>query len=92
MFTKCEKETERIIKHIGWTGFFGIDFLIDQKTNKPYAIDINPRPSVALNVAAYSGVDIIPEWVKIADNTIPNILPKPKENVKKGRKYVNIRS
>jgi biotin carboxylase len=65
---KCSKAARKFIKNIKWSGFISIDFIIENDTDKAYIIDVNPRPSVCVNVAYNGGVDLIPQWIKIAEN------------------------
>lgn len=78
----CVREAARFIKHISWTGFISMDFLIDENDGEFYIIDCNPRPSVCINVGYYGGVDMIPQWCAIADGEpaekLPPIIPEIK--------------
>ncbi len=78
----CVKEADRFIKHISWTGFISMDFLIDENDGKIYIIDCNPRPSVSINMGFYGGVDMIPQWCVIADGEPAKKLPSIKPGIK----------
>lgn len=86
----CSKDAYKFVEHIKYSGFISIDFMVDERTGKQYIIDINPRPSVCINVGYYSGVDLIPEWVKIAMGEKANILPKGKEEVKSSTHFADV--
>jgi len=85
LFNKiCSEEGAKFIKHINWTGFISIDFMVDKDTGEPYVVDVNPRASVCINVAYYGGVDMIPQWVNIVEGNqvekLPDILPGVKSS------------
>jgi hypothetical protein len=57
---KAQEEMQRIARHIGKTlhlkqyrGIFGIDFLVEEKTNKVYVLEINPRFTAATNMLTF---------------------------------------
>jgi predicted ATP-grasp superfamily ATP-dependent carboligase len=62
------EEAKKIIVHTRWSGFIGMDFLVDDQTGDLYVIDCNTRPSVGINVAHFAGADLLPEWMKVADH------------------------
>lgn len=54
---EAEEYAERIMSHLKWHGVAMVEFRIDQKTQKPYFLEINPRFWGSLNEAVCSGVD-----------------------------------
>jgi len=86
----CSEEAARFVKHIGWTGFISIDFMVDKATGKPYIIDVNPRASVCINVGFYGGVDKIPQWIRIADGLEAEVLPQIKPEVKSSTHFADV--
>ncbi|PLX02398.1 MAG: hypothetical protein C0594_11970, partial [Marinilabiliales bacterium] len=86
----CSKSAAQFIKHINWTGFISIDYILDEFTGKAYIIDVNTRPSVCINVGYYGGVDMLPEWIKIAQYKKAKKLPKIKENIKSSTHFADI--
>ncbi|MGE5086245.1 MAG: ATP-grasp domain-containing protein [Bacillota bacterium] len=41
---EMEKAAEIVAREMKYTGFGSLDFIIDEKTQKPYVIEMNPRP------------------------------------------------
>jgi predicted ATP-grasp superfamily ATP-dependent carboligase len=86
----CSDAGREFLKQIRWTGFISIDFMIDEATGTPYIIDVNPRPSVCINVGYYGGVDMIPEWVKIAKGEKAVILPRIKTEIMSSTHFADV--
>ncbi len=87
---KCSKAAQRFIKGIKWSGFISIDFIIENNTDRAYIIDVNPRPSVCINVAYNGGVDLIPQWMKIADNIEAEALPKTQTGIRSSTHFADV--
>ncbi len=49
--------TERLAAATGWSGFLGLDFIVDDVTGTPYLIDANPRANPAVHLGYLGGVD-----------------------------------
>jgi predicted ATP-grasp superfamily ATP-dependent carboligase len=47
----------RLAGATGWTGFLGLDFIVDRRDGTPYLIDANPRSSPAIHLGYLGGVD-----------------------------------
>lgn len=54
---EIESLTARLAQATGWTGFLGLDFLVDRATGVPYLIDANPRATPAVQLGCLAGVD-----------------------------------
>jgi len=54
-----ERVSTRLAKATRWTGFLGLDFMVDRASGRPYLIDANPRPNPAVHLGFLAGVD----WV-----------------------------
>jgi predicted ATP-grasp superfamily ATP-dependent carboligase len=53
-----DKETEPLLKHVGWNGVAEIDYLWDgNKDHKPWLIEVNPRFWAGMFHSVQSGVD-----------------------------------
>ncbi|MFC1524315.1 ATP-grasp domain-containing protein [Thermodesulfobacteriota bacterium] len=52
-----ENDFEKLLRNLKWNGVCQGDFVIDEKTQTPYLIDINPRFWGSLAQAIASGVD-----------------------------------
>ena len=49
--------TERLAKATGWSGFLGLDFIIDGNDGTPFLIDANPRANPGIQLGFLAGVD-----------------------------------
>jgi predicted ATP-grasp superfamily ATP-dependent carboligase len=87
---KCSNAAEIFIKSIHWNGFISIDFIIENKTEKAYIIDVNPRPSICINVAYNGGIDLIPQWMKIADNIEADKLPQIETGIRSSTHFADV--
>lgn len=56
-----------------WTGFLGLDFIVDRETGIPYLIDANPRPNPAVHLGFLSGVD----WSRMLLDLTAGVAPHP---------------
>ena len=48
---------DRLIAATGWTGFLGLDFLLERETGIPYVIDANTRANPAIHLGFCAGLD-----------------------------------
>jgi len=86
----CSKSAKQFVKHINWSGFISIDYMVDEESGIPYIIDVNPRPSVCINVGYYGGVDMIPEWIKIANGEKATVLPQINVEIKSSTHFADV--
>lgn len=49
--------TSRLAEATGWTGFLGLDFLVERETGIPYLIDANPRANPGVSLGYLAGID-----------------------------------
>ena len=49
--------TERLATATHWTGFLGLDFIVDHNDGTPWLIDANPRANPAVHLGYLGGVD-----------------------------------
>ena len=49
--------TERLAEATRWSGFLGLDFVVDHNDGTPYLIDANPRANPAVHLGYLGGVD-----------------------------------
>jgi predicted ATP-grasp superfamily ATP-dependent carboligase len=54
---EMESIAVKLLKHVKWHGLAMVEFKLDQYTNKPYLIEVNPRFWGSINQAIMSGVD-----------------------------------
>jgi biotin carboxylase len=65
--------TERLAEATGWSGFLGLDFIIDAKTGTPLLIDANPRANPAVQLGYLAGVD----WTGLLIEMLRGRRPEP---------------
>lgn len=63
--------SEKLIAKHKWSGFLGLDFLLERKTGIPYVIDANPRSTPAIHLGFCSGLDWASIVMDLARDTIP---------------------
>lgn len=49
--------SERLAKATQWTGFLGLDFIVDRDDGTPWLIDANPRANPAVQLGYLGGID-----------------------------------
>lgn len=70
------KASEVVASKLGYTGFGSLDFILDEKTQRPYVIELNPRPIPTTHFSEeISAVDLCESLYK-GLNGLP-IQPKP---------------
>ena len=57
--TEMIQAAERIASRLKLSGFFGLDFMIEEGTNLPYLIELNPRPTRLSSLQLGKGRDLI---------------------------------
>jgi hypothetical protein len=63
---------ERIARRLRLSGFFGLDFMIESKTNETYLIEMNPRCTPLCHLRLGTGRDMIAGlWSRLAGQPIP---------------------
>ena len=68
-----EEATRRLVARLGFTGYCGLDFVLEQGTDKPYFLEFNPRATQIVHLGASFGVDLCG-----AQSCVLNGLPVPK--------------
>jgi ATP-grasp domain len=53
-----EEATRRIVARLGFTGYCGLDFILEEGTDKPYFLEFNPRATQIVHLGALFGVDL----------------------------------
>ena len=49
--------SEKLAASTQWSGFLGMDFLVDERDGTPYLIDCNPRTNPAIQLGFLAGID-----------------------------------
>lgn len=72
---------QRIARRLGITGFFGLDFMIDNRTGDVYLIEMNPRCTPPCPLIVGKGRDLTAAiCAQIANRPIPDSLPVTMES------------
>jgi hypothetical protein len=53
-----EEATRRLVARLGFTGYCGLDFILEEGTDKPYFLEFNPRATQIVHLGALFGVDL----------------------------------
>jgi hypothetical protein len=65
------ESSARLAAATRWTGFLGLDFIIDRKDGTPYLIDANPRSNPAVHLGFLGGIDWSAMLIDLAEGRIP---------------------
>jgi len=65
----------KLVEHLGFTGLCGYDFILDERTGRPFLVDGNCRITPAVTMAYHGGCDLIEAWVRIANGEQVATLP-----------------
>jgi ATP-grasp domain-containing protein len=60
-----------LARRLGLSGFFGLDFMIEEGTSKPYLIEMNPRCTPLSHLALGEGRDLIAGLAAKLSGTVP---------------------
>jgi len=78
----CREAAARIVKHLGFTGLCGFDFIIDEVTGRPFLVDGNCRITPAVTMAYHGGTDLIEGWVHVANGEDVTPFPATRTGVR----------
>jgi biotin carboxylase len=78
----CSEAAAKIVKHLGFHGLCGFDFVMDRVTGRPYVVDGNCRITPAITMAYHGGCDMIEAWIRIVDGEDVPSLPKAELGVR----------
>lgn len=77
----CSEAAAKILRHLDYHGFCGFDFIMDERTGRPFLVDGNPRITPAVSMAYHGGCDMVDGWVRIVDGE-PEKLPSARPGVR----------
>jgi carbamoylphosphate synthase large subunit len=67
---------ERLARRLSLSGFFGLDFVIEDGTHAAYLIEMNPRCTPLCHLRLGKGRDMIGAlWAQLAGQPVPDIRP-----------------
>jgi hypothetical protein len=70
---EISKITSILAAETAWSGFLGLDFIEEHRTDVPYLIDANPRPNPAVALGYACGVD----WTRLLLECVAGRDPQP---------------
>jgi len=71
----CHDAAAKIVRHLGFHGFCGFDFIIQTGTGRPFLIDGNCRITPGVAMAYHGGCDMVEAWVRMVSGQ--NVAPLP---------------
>ncbi len=77
----CSEAAAKLIDHLGYHGFCGFDFIMEENTGRPFLVDGNCRITPAVSMAYYGGCDMVDGWVRIVDGE-PEKLPTARTGIR----------
>ncbi len=78
----CQEAAAQIVKHLDFTGLCGFDFIMDEKTGRPFLVDGNCRITPAVTMAYHGGCDLVEAWVRVANGEDVPPLPTTRVGVR----------
>jgi biotin carboxylase len=61
----CHEAAARIVRRLGFHGFCGFDFVIQESTGRPFLVDGNCRITPGVAMAYHGGCDMVETWVRM---------------------------
>lgn len=74
----CEmmKAAERLARRLSLSGFFGLDFMIENATRDPYLIEMNPRCTTLCHLQLGKGRNLVGAlWAQLSGRPLPETPP-----------------
>jgi hypothetical protein len=80
--TEMMLAAERIARQLGMSGFFGLDFMIEEGTGAPYLIEMNPRCTPLCHLRLGKGRDMIEAlWAQMSGQPVRETPPVTSNDV-----------
>ena len=78
----CSEASAKLVRHLGFHGLCGFDFVMDRATGRPYLVDGNCRITPAITMAYHGGCDMIEAWTRVVSGETVEPLPTAKTGVR----------
>ena len=78
----CQEAAARIVRRLGFHGFCGFDFVIQEGTGRAFLVDGNCRITPAVAMAYHGGCDMVEAWVRMVSGEDVQPLPATKSGVR----------
>jgi predicted ATP-grasp superfamily ATP-dependent carboligase len=78
----CREAAARIIRRLGFHGFCGFDFVMQEGTGRAYLVDGNCRITPAVAMAFHGGCDMVEAWLRIVNGEPVETLPTTRSGVR----------
>ena len=72
-----EEAARRLVARLGFTGYCGLDFVLEAGTDKPYFLEFNPRATQIVHLGALFGVDSARSTASSTERRYQNRNPCP---------------
>ena len=73
--------TEKLVSYFGYSGFGGLDFILDE-TDRPWLLEINPRPTPTSHLGTLVGADLCGAlYVAMSGKAVPALAAKRVERI-----------
>jgi hypothetical protein len=73
---------ERLARRLGLSGFFGLDFMIEEGSSATYLIEMNPRCTPLSHLQLGSGRDLVGAlWAQLSSRPLPDIRPVTQNDI-----------
>lgn len=78
----CKEAAATIVQQLDFSGLCGFDFIMDEKTGRPFLVDGNCRITPAVTMAYHGGCDLIEAWVRVANGEDTPVMPSARIGVR----------
>jgi carbamoylphosphate synthase large subunit len=78
----CQEAAARIIRRLGFHGFCGFDFVMQEGTGRAYLVDGNCRITPGVAMAFHGGCDLIGAWLRMVSGGPAEQLPATRSGVR----------
>jgi biotin carboxylase len=78
----CQEAAARIVRHLGFEGFCGFDFVMQAGTGRAFLVDGNCRITPGAAMAYHGGCDMVEAWTRIVNNEGVAPLPPTRAGVR----------
>lgn len=70
-----------LISHLGWSGFFSVDYMCDEATGELFLVDVNPRLAPGVIFGHYAGADMLGAYIDMLLNRPIGPIAEPRAGV-----------
>jgi hypothetical protein len=78
----CKEAAARMVRHLGFEGFCGFDFVMQTGTGRAFLVDGNCRITPGLAMAYHGGCDMVEAWLRMVNGEEVAPLPPTRPDVR----------